>query len=162
MLTENCPQEEELVLLHMLVVVPLDPQPLMNYSLTLKSMESSLIFGRKRKLYPANFNLGWYRFYGFQFPNLLEGQGLLHLVEQKGCIYSDLICVFYFNLHVPDGVATTKVKGVNIILDDDIWANVAMMPIKDDVVKVHLGEEGFNRLLPFPIFVKESTTPTRA
>lgn len=43
--------------------------------------------------------LGYYQYNGFQFPNLFEGQGLTNLVEQKGCIYHDLIRVFYYNLH---------------------------------------------------------------
>ncbi|KOM52353.1 hypothetical protein LR48_Vigan09g101200 [Vigna angularis] len=68
--------------------------------------------------------LGYYRFYGFQFPNLFEDQ------------------------------ATTKVKGVYITLDDDIWTNVTMMTIRDDVVKVHLGIEGFNHLLAFQSFLR--------
>ncbi|KOM34536.1 hypothetical protein LR48_Vigan02g068600 [Vigna angularis] len=73
---------------------------------------------------------------------------------QKGVIYLDLVCVFYFNLRMRDGVAKTKVKGVNIILDDDIWAIVAMLPIRDDSVKIHLGIEGFNRLLAFQSFLR--------
>lgn len=68
----------------------------------------------------------------------MEDQGLQHLVEQKGCMYRDFIYVFYFNLRIHDGVATTKVQGVNIILDDDILANVAMMPTIDYAIKVHL------------------------
>ncbi|KOM55374.1 hypothetical protein LR48_Vigan10g126600 [Vigna angularis] len=36
-------------------------------------------------------------------------------------------------------IITTKVKGVPIILDDDIWTNVAQLTIWDDAVKVHLG-----------------------
>ncbi|KOM29357.1 hypothetical protein LR48_Vigan650s000200 [Vigna angularis] len=56
---------------------------------------------------------------------LFRAQGLTHLLEQKGCIYPDLICVFYFNLRYRDNIITTKGKGVPIILDDDIWTNVA-------------------------------------
>ncbi|KOM37909.1 hypothetical protein LR48_Vigan03g129100 [Vigna angularis] len=82
--------------------------------------------------------LRYYRFYGFQFPNLFEAQSLTHLVKQKTYIYLDLIKVFYYNLRVRDGVATIKVKGVRIILDDDILTNMAMMTIWDDAVKVHL------------------------
>lgn len=90
----------------------------------------------------------------------METQSLQHLAEQKGCIYPDLTRIFYFNLHVHDGMTTTKVKGVNMILDDDIWANVAMMPVRDDVVKVHLGVDGFNCLLAFQSFLRNPKLQT--
>ncbi|KOM35509.1 hypothetical protein LR48_Vigan02g165900 [Vigna angularis] len=78
-------------------------------------------FWKHKKLIASKYvTLGWYRFYGFQFPNLMEDQGLKHFVEQKGVVYPDLVCVSYFNLRLRDGMATTKVKGVNIIIDDDI------------------------------------------
>ncbi|KOM50166.1 hypothetical protein LR48_Vigan08g099300 [Vigna angularis] len=52
--------------------------------------------------------LNFYRFYGFQFPYLFGAHGITHLVEQKGCIYPDLIRVFYFNLKYRDGIVTKK------------------------------------------------------
>ncbi|KOM43030.1 hypothetical protein LR48_Vigan05g063400 [Vigna angularis] len=64
--------------------------------------------------------------------DLFAVQGLMNLVEQKGCIYPDLIRVFYFNLRYRDGIISTKVKGVCIILDDDVWTNVAQLTIWDD------------------------------
>ncbi|KOM51988.1 hypothetical protein LR48_Vigan09g064700 [Vigna angularis] len=76
--------------------------------------------------------LDFFRFHGFQFPDLFAVQGLTNLVEQKGCIYPDLIRVFYFNLRYRDGIISTKVKGVRIILDDDVWTNVAQLTIRDD------------------------------
>ncbi|KOM25190.1 hypothetical protein LR48_Vigan53s000500 [Vigna angularis] len=81
--------------------------------------------------------------------DLFGAQGLTHLVEQKGSIYPDLICVFYFNVRYRDIIITTEVKGVPIILDDDVWTNVAQLTIWDDVVIVHLGVLDFNRLLAF-------------
>ncbi|KOM37794.1 hypothetical protein LR48_Vigan03g117600 [Vigna angularis] len=98
--------------------------------------------------------LDFYQFYGFQFPDLFHAQGLTHLVEQKGCIYPDLIRVFYLNLRCRDGIITTKVKGVPIILDDDVWTTVAQLTIWDDAVKVHLGVPDFNRLLAFQTFLR--------
>lgn len=77
-------------------------------------------------------------------------------VEQKGCIYPDLIRVFYHNLKYRDGIVTTKVKGVRIILDEDIQTNVAKLTIWDDVVKVHLGVLDFNRLLAFQSFSRNT------
>ncbi|KOM38393.1 hypothetical protein LR48_Vigan03g177500 [Vigna angularis] len=111
-------------------------------------------FWQERQIMAVKFiRLDFYRFYGFQFPNLFSAQGLTHLVEQKGCIYPNLIRVFYFNLRYSDGIITTKVKGVPIILDDDVWTNVAQLTIWDDAVKVHLGVPDFNRLLAFQSFL---------
>ncbi|KOM41122.1 hypothetical protein LR48_Vigan04g132000 [Vigna angularis] len=66
-------------------------------------------FWQERRIMAVKFiRLDFYRFYGFQFPDLFHAQGLTHLVEQKGCIYPDLICVFYFNMRYHDGIITTK------------------------------------------------------
>ncbi|KOM56002.1 hypothetical protein LR48_Vigan10g189400 [Vigna angularis] len=112
-------------------------------------------FWQERRIIGVKFvRLEYYRFYGFQFPNLFAAQGLTNLVEQKGCIYPDLIRVIYHNLPYREDIVTTKVKGVRIILDDYIWTNVAMLPIWDDVMKVHLGILDFNRLLAFQSFLR--------
>ncbi|KOM48090.1 hypothetical protein LR48_Vigan07g179400 [Vigna angularis] len=109
---------------------------------------------QERRIMVVKFiRLDFYRFYGFQFPYLFDAQGLSHLVEQKGCIYPDLICVFYFNLRYRDEITSTKVKGVPIILDDDVWTTIAQLTIWDDVVKVHLGVPDFNRLIAFQSFL---------
>ncbi|KOM55440.1 hypothetical protein LR48_Vigan10g133200 [Vigna angularis] len=104
--------------------------------------------------------LDFFRFYGFQFPDLFAVQGLTNLVEQKGCIYPDLIRVFYFNLRYRDGIISTKVKGVRIILDDDVWTNIAQLTIWDDAVKVHLGLQDFNRLMTFQSFLRHPEQQT--
>ncbi|KOM49571.1 hypothetical protein LR48_Vigan08g039800 [Vigna angularis] len=65
---------------------------------TKKHGEFTHFWKEKKIIYSKYVTLGWYKFYGFQFPNLMEDQGLQHLVEQKGCIYPDLVRVFYFNL----------------------------------------------------------------
>ncbi|KOM48283.1 hypothetical protein LR48_Vigan07g198700 [Vigna angularis] len=66
-------------------------------------------FWQERRIMAAKFiRLDFYRFCGFQFPDLFGAQGLTHLVEQKCCIYPDLIRVFYFNVKYRDGIFTTK------------------------------------------------------
>ncbi|KOM55826.1 hypothetical protein LR48_Vigan10g171800 [Vigna angularis] len=66
-------------------------------------------FWQERRLMAVKFiKLDCYRLYGFQFPDLFGAKGLTHLVEQKGCIYPDLIRVFYFNLKYRNGIVTTK------------------------------------------------------
>jgi len=47
-------------------------------------------------------------------------------------------------------VGFTKVKGVDIILDDDIWENVAQFPIHDGTSPILIaGIEGFNKIFPY-------------
>ncbi|KOM48049.1 hypothetical protein LR48_Vigan07g175300 [Vigna angularis] len=116
---------------------------------------------QERKIMAVKFiRLDFFRFYGFQFPNTFAEQGLTHLLEQKGCIYPDLIRVFYFNLRYRDGIISTKVKGVRIILDDNVWTNVAQLPIWDDTVKVHLGLDDFNRMMTFQSFLRHPERQT--
>ncbi|KOM41218.1 hypothetical protein LR48_Vigan04g141600 [Vigna angularis] len=116
---------------------------------------------QERRIMAVKFiQLDFYKFCGFRFPDLFGTHGLTHLVEQKGCIYPDLIRVFYFNLCYRDGIFTTKVKGVPIILDDDIWTTVAYLTIWDDVVKVHLRDPDFNRLLAFQSFLRHPQQQT--
>lgn len=98
--------------------------------------------------------LDFYIFYGFQFPDLFGAQSLTHLVAQKGCIYLDLIKVSYFNLKYGEGIVATKVKGVPIILYDDICTNVAQLIIRDDAVRGHLGVPDFNCLHAFQAFLR--------
>ncbi|WVZ18574.1 hypothetical protein V8G54_005896 [Vigna mungo] len=93
-------------------------------------------FWKERKLLPNLLENQ-----GLQLPNLLENQGLQHLIELKAAYYPDLVCIFYFNFKVRDDVAYTK-------------ENVAHLPIREEVVKVHIGVEGFNRILAYRSFLK--------
>ncbi|QCD83003.1 hypothetical protein DEO72_LG2g3345 [Vigna unguiculata] len=78
----------------------------------------------------------------------------------RGTYYPDLVRAFYFNYKFRDGVGFTKVKGVDIILDDDIWENVAQFPIHDATSPIiTAGIEGIildtmlkaNRLPQYPL-----------
>ena len=49
----------------------------------------------------------------------------------------------------------TKVKGVDIILNDDIWENVAQFPIHDGTSPIlTVGIEGFNRIFAYRSFLR--------
>ncbi|KOM55845.1 hypothetical protein LR48_Vigan10g173700 [Vigna angularis] len=39
--------------------------------------------------------------------------------------YPDLVKVFYTNLRVVNGVIHSRVKGVNITIDDNVWSDIA-------------------------------------
>ena len=73
----------------------------------------------------------------FTIPNFLVEQGVKFFTEMHDTYYLDLVRSFYFNYKFRDGVGFTKVKGVDIILDDDIWENVAQFPIHDGFSNPH-------------------------
>ncbi|WVY93175.1 hypothetical protein V8G54_032263 [Vigna mungo] len=58
---------------------------------------------------------------GFLFQEWIAYQGLIDFVQMKGNCYPDLIEVFYTNLRVVNGVIHSRVKGVNITIDDNVW-----------------------------------------
>ena len=73
----------------------------------------------------------------------------------QGTYYPDLVRAFYFNYKFRDGVGFTKVKGVDIILDDDIWENVAQFPIHDGTSPIlTTGIEWFNRIFAYRSFMR--------
>ncbi|WVY90428.1 hypothetical protein V8G54_035942 [Vigna mungo] len=73
------------------------------------------------------------------FPSLIFHQGIQSLLELQGKYYPDLVRVFYFNLKARDGIYSTRVKGVDIILNDDIRTT---------------GLDDFNKILSFCSFLK--------
>ncbi|KOM49655.1 hypothetical protein LR48_Vigan08g048200 [Vigna angularis] len=62
---------------------------------------------------------------GFLFPEWLTHQGLAEFVQMKGDCYPELVEVFYNNLKVINGDIHLWVKGVDIIVNDDVWLLVA-------------------------------------
>ncbi|KOM37638.1 hypothetical protein LR48_Vigan03g102000 [Vigna angularis] len=87
--------------------------------------EEQYKFGCYRKLFkvvPHKFlDVELFRREGFIFQEWLVDVGLLKFVEMTGDCYPDLVQVFYHNLKVVDGVICSRVKGVNIKIDDEIW-----------------------------------------
>ena len=75
----------------------------------------------------------------------------------QGKYYPDLVRVFYYNLKIRDEVAYSRVKGVDIIIDNDIWENVAKFPINDVVESILNGIAGFNRILAYQSFLRNPT-----
>jgi len=75
----------------------------------------------------------------------------------QGKYYLDLVPVFYYNLKIRDEVALSKVKGVDIIIDNDIWENVAKFPINDATESILNGIVGFNRILAYQSFLRNLT-----
>ncbi|KAG2384439.1 uncharacterized protein HKW66_Vig0147970 [Vigna angularis] len=82
-------------------------------------------FGCYRKLFkvvPHKFlDVELFRREGFILQEWLVDIGLLKFLEMTNDCYHDLIQVFYHNLKVVDDVICSRVKGVDIKIDDEIW-----------------------------------------
>ncbi|WVZ19069.1 hypothetical protein V8G54_006391 [Vigna mungo] len=99
--------------------------------------------------------INWLQASGFQISHMLMEQGIQHLLELQGRYYPDLVRVFYYNLKTRDGIAYSKVKGVDIALDYNIWTNVARLPIFDDALHVPNDFGHFNRILTYRSFLRD-------
>ncbi|KOM55292.1 hypothetical protein LR48_Vigan10g118400 [Vigna angularis] len=73
---------------------------------------------------PKHLDLKLFEKEGFQFPRWLKTQELSKLVQMKGDWFPNLVRVFYHNLKIVNGDIWSKVKGVNIHLDNDMWFQV--------------------------------------
>ncbi|KOM43250.1 hypothetical protein LR48_Vigan05g085400 [Vigna angularis] len=63
----------------------------------------------------------------------------------KGDCYQDLVEVFYTNLRVVNGVIHSRVKGVNIIIDDNVWSHI--VGLKAEGLDSHIRDSESNRWL---------------
>jgi len=74
----------------------------------------------------------------------------------QGVYHPDLVRIFHYNLKFRGNIGYTKVKGVEIILDDDIWTNVARIPPSADrssILSTHI--DGFNRNLTYQSLLRQ-------
>ncbi|KOM37322.1 hypothetical protein LR48_Vigan03g070300 [Vigna angularis] len=90
-------------------------------------------------------NLDLFEKEGFHFHECIETQGLSTLVQMKGDWYPDLVRVFYNNMRNIDGVLHSRVKGVNVQIDNDVWFQVA--GLKAEELFSHLRYSETNRWL---------------
>ncbi|KOM34548.1 hypothetical protein LR48_Vigan02g069800 [Vigna angularis] len=123
----------------------------------------------------------------FHFQEWIETQGLSTVVQMKGDWYPDLVRVFYNNIRNIDGVLHSRVKGINVHIDNDVWFQVAglkaeglfshlrmivedvflLYAIKNDaptnwveVIKDHMIDAGTKhaRHLPYVVFISKILT----
>ncbi|KOM48173.1 hypothetical protein LR48_Vigan07g187700 [Vigna angularis] len=90
-------------------------------------------------------NLDLFEKEGFHFQEWIETQGLSTLVQMKGDWYPDLVRVFYNNMRNIDGVLHSRVKGVNVHIDNDVWFQV--LGLKAEGLFSHLRYSETNRWL---------------
>ncbi|KOM51874.1 hypothetical protein LR48_Vigan09g053300 [Vigna angularis] len=82
---------------------------------------------------------------GFLFQEWIAYQRLTDLVKMNGDCYPDLVEVFYTNLRVVNGVIHSRVKGVNITVDDNVWLDIA--GLKAEGLDSHIRNSESNRWL---------------
>ncbi|KOM43106.1 hypothetical protein LR48_Vigan05g071000 [Vigna angularis] len=63
----------------------------------------------------------------------------------KGHYYPDLVQVFYTNLRVVNGVIHSRVKGVNITIDDNVWSDIP--GLKAEGLDSHIRDSESNKFL---------------
>lgn len=94
---------------------------------------------------PKYLDLNLFERENFQFAGWIETQELSTTVQMKGDWYSDLIRVFYHNLKVVNGNTHSRVKGVDIQIDNDVWQQVTGLRAKG--IFSHLPNSETNRWL---------------
>ncbi|KOM48541.1 hypothetical protein LR48_Vigan07g224500 [Vigna angularis] len=75
-------------------------------------------------------------------------------MELRGRYYPDLVRTFYYNLKIRDGVFQTRVKGVDIVLDNEIWTNVAKVPVLEHSQTIPDDFAQFNKVAVYQSFLR--------
>ncbi|KOM50151.1 hypothetical protein LR48_Vigan08g097800 [Vigna angularis] len=115
---------------------------------------------KERKVLRQKFvDLNWFTVNQFQFSQQLVEQGVQHLLQLQGHYYPDLVRVFYYNLKTHNGIVYTRVKGVDIVLDNDIWTNVAHLPILENNLHVPNDFGDFNKIVAYRSFMRNPQQP---
>ncbi|KOM47401.1 hypothetical protein LR48_Vigan07g110500 [Vigna angularis] len=115
---------------------------------------------KERKVLRQKFvDLNWFTANQFQFSRQLVEQGVQHLLQLQGRYYPDLVRVFYYNLKAHNGIVYTRVKGVDIVLDHDIWTNVAHLPILENNLHVPNDFGDFNKIFAYRSFMSNPQQP---
>ncbi|KOM34722.1 hypothetical protein LR48_Vigan02g087200 [Vigna angularis] len=97
-----------------------------------------------------SIELSLFRNEGFIFLEKLEHQGLSTFVQMKGDCYPELVGVFYNNIKVVDGNIHSRIKGVDIVINNDTWLQVAVF--KKHIIDVG-NNDGCN--LPYGVFISK-------
>ena len=111
-----------------------------------KKNDYKMIYDAKNVRIPKYLNLEWFSQQGFNFPNLLEAQGLSKLVQLKGTFYPELDKVFYTCALVDlESNLFFIVNGVEMVIHIEVWKEVVGL----DMGGVHKFDEtadGYNKM----------------
>lgn len=94
---------------------------------------------------PMNINLNMFKREGFKFPMWLEKQELSDFIQIKGNWYPNLVKTFYHNLRVVNNEIYSRVKDMDIHINDFVWNIVSNLP--SESVYSHLPKSEMNTLL---------------
>jgi len=75
----------------------------------------------------------------------------------KGTIYVDLVKVFYVNAHIEDGLLVSRIKGVDIVLDNNVWSSIARFKLGGSTP--HMGMLGVSKLEVYQSCLHFSNAP---
>jgi len=111
-----------------------------------KKKDYKMIYAIKNMRIAKYLDLEWFSQQGFNFPNLLEAQGLSKLVQMKGTFYPELVKVFYTCAHVDlEGNLFSTGNGVEMVIDTAIWKEVANLDM-GGVYKFDEIVDGYNKM----------------
>ncbi|KOM25310.1 hypothetical protein LR48_Vigan86s002900 [Vigna angularis] len=106
-----------------------------------------LYWSHIKKVVPHKYlDLQLFKKEGFLFQEWIAYQGLTDFVQMKGHCPPDLVKVFYTNLRVVNGVIHSRVKGVNITINDNVWS---------DIVGLKAEGDDYARKLPYGVFISK-------
>lgn len=89
-------------------------------------------------------NLEFFRYEGFIFQEWLEYQGLGKFVQMTEDCYLDLVEVSYANLKLVNSFICSRVKGVNVKIDEEMWNS--FVGIKTEGYSSHLGISNISKM----------------
>lgn len=75
----------------------------------------------------------------------------------SGDWYLDLVKVFYVNLKVKNGIICSRVKGVDINMDEAIWLTI--VDFRPNGHKSHLGVPGINKMAIYKACLRNPNEP---
>ena len=105
-----------------------------------------MIYAVKNVRIPKYLDLEWFSQQGFNFPNLLEAQGLSKLVQMKRTFYLELVKVFCTRARVNlEGDLFFTVNGVEMVIDVVMWKEVAGLDM-DGVHKFDERPNAYNKM----------------
>ena len=111
-----------------------------------KKIDFKMIYVVKNVRILKFLNLEWFSHQGFNFPNLLEAQGLSKFVQMKGTFYPKLVKVFYTCVCANmEGNMYSTVNGVEMVIDAEVWKVVAGIDM-GGVCKFEESMDGYNKM----------------
>ncbi|QCE16648.1 hypothetical protein DEO72_LG11g3666 [Vigna unguiculata] len=108
---------------------------------------------------PKYIDIDFFRTNGFRFQEHFAYQSLEKFVQLQGIYYPNLLRVFYANARENNGTVVSRVKGVNIILDNTVWTTVAGFQIGGE--KSHVGSANLRKMEIYKSLLRHPSSAKR-